>query len=298
MVRVNDAEPTLRVRIDLAYQGTDFAGWATQPELRTVQGVLEEGLGRLLRGTPPRVTVAGRTDSGVHARGQVVHVDLPVAVWEGFPGRSDRDPGEALVSRLAGVLPADVVVRRAAAAPPGFDARFSALHRTYRYRIVDDPLRRDPLRREWTLWNRRPLDAAAMHEAVQPLLGLRDFASYCKPRPGATTIRELQHISWVRPADGPDAGLVVGTVRADAFCHNMVRALVGVSIAVGEGRRDIAWPRQVLEARRRDSGAGVVPAHGLVLEDVAYPPDAELAERAERIRARRMAEEVEDPHAG
>lgn len=257
--------------------------------------MIEEGLATVLRGPAPRLTVAGRTDSGVHARGQVAHVDLTSEQWASLPGRSDRAPGDALVTRLGGVVPDDVVVHRAALAPAGFDARFSALYRTYRYRVVDDVGRRDPLRREWVLWNRRPLDVAAMDAAVRPLLGLRDFASYCKPRPGASTIRELQHVSWHRPVGGPDAGLVVGEVRADAFCHNMVRALVGVSLAVGEGRRDVAWPAEVLAARRRDAGAGVVPPHGLVLEEVTYPPDGELASRAERIRARRLDEEVEDP---
>lgn len=295
---MNDPTTTLRVRLDLAYQGTGFAGWATQPGLRTVQGTLEEALGRLLRGNPPRVTVAGRTDSGVHARGQVVHVDLPVAAWDRMPGRSDRDPADALVTRLAGVLPPDVVVGAAARAPSGFDARFSALYRTYRYRIADGFRTRDPLRREWTLWNRRELDVDAMDASVQPLLGVRDFASFCKPRPGATTIRELQHISWTRPTRGPDTGLVVGTVRADAFCHNMVRALVGVSIAVGEGRRAVEWPAEVLAARRRDAGAAVVPAQGLVLEEVTYPSDEELADRAERVRALRLDEDIEDPGGG
>lgn len=284
----------VRVRLDLAYQGTAFAGWARQPGLRTVQGALEDGLATLLRGDPPRLTVAGRTDAGVHARGQVAHVDLAEAHWAGLPGRSDRSPGAALVARLAGVLPPDVVVRDARPAPAGFDARFSALHRSYTYRVADDPALRDPLRREWTLWNRRPLDVAAMDEAVRPLLGVRDFAAFCKPRPGATTIRELQHLSWTRPADGPDAGLVVAHVRADAFCHNMVRALVGASLAVGERRRDVTWPAVLLAGRRRDGGAGVVPAHGLVLEAVTYPPDAGLADRAERIRAVRNEEDVWD----
>ncbi|OLT49483.1 tRNA pseudouridine(38-40) synthase TruA [Cellulosimicrobium sp. CUA-896] len=282
------------MRLDLAYEGTAFAGWARQPGLRTVQGAVEDGLATLLRGDPPRLTVAGRTDAGVHARGQVAHLDLTSAQWDALPGRSDRSPGDALVARLAGVLPPDVVVRRATAAPEGFDARFSALRRAYTYRVADDPLLRDPLRRGWTLWNRRPLDVAAMDEAVRPLLGVRDFAAFCKPRPGATTIRELQHLSWSRPVDGPDAGLVVAHVRADAFCHNMVRALVGASLAVGEGRRDVTWPAALLASRRRDGGAGVVPAHGLVLEEVTYPPDAQLAERAERVRAVRNDEDVWD----
>lgn len=287
-------EQPVRVRLDLAYQGTAFAGWARQPGLRTVEGALEDGLGQILRGEPPRLTVAGRTDAGVHARGQVAHVDLPRAVWDAMSGRSDREPGEALVARLGGVLPGDVVVHRASRAPEGFDARFSALYRSYTFRIVDDPALRDPLRREWVLWNRKPLDADAMHEALQPLLGVRDFAAFCKPRPGATTIRELQHLSWERATGGPDEGLVVAHVRADAFCHNMVRALVGASVAVGEGRRPVSWPAEVLAARRRDAGAGVVPPHGLVLEAVTYPPDDELATRAERVRAVRMDEDVWD----
>lgn len=287
----------VRVRLELAYDGTGFAGWARQPGLRTVQGVLEDALATILRtealGLPrPRLTVAGRTDAGVHARGQVAHVDMALDRWDAMPGRSDRQPGRALVDRLQGVLPRDVVVHHAVPAPDGFDARFSALHRSYTYRIADDPALRDPLQRAHVLWSRRPLDVAAMHAAMQPLVGVRDFAAYCKPRPGATTIRELQHIAWERQDGGPDDGLVVAHVRADAFCHNMVRALVGASIAVGEGRRDVDWPAEVLAARRRDAGAGVVPPHGLVLERIGYPPDAELGVRAERVRALRMDEDV------
>ncbi|MFD6143007.1 tRNA pseudouridine(38-40) synthase TruA [Promicromonospora sp. NPDC060271] len=292
----------IRVRLDLAYDGTDFAGWARQPGLRTVEGALEDGLARILRseqlGRPtPRLTVAGRTDSGVHARGQVAHVDLEADAWAALPGRSGRSsrtPAEALVSRLAGVLPADVVVHRARQAAPGFDARFSALRRRYTYRIADAPGLRDPLRRTHVLWSRRPLDAAAMDDAVRPLVGVRDFAAYCKPRPGATTIRELQHIAWERPADGPDAGLVVGHVVADAFCHNMVRALVGASMGVGEGRRPVSWPAELLASRRRDAGVFVVPPEGLCLEEITFPPDEELAARADAVRAKRMDEDVWD----
>ena len=283
----------IRLRLDLSYRGTDFSGWATQPGLRTVQGALEEALARVLRLPSVRLTVAGRTDAGVHSRGQVAHLDVPREVWEAVVGRSGRAPGDALVSRLAGVLPSDVVVHRAAPAPQGFDARFSALRRRYSYRVADRPELRDPLTRDWVLWNRAGLDVAAMDRACQPLLGLRDFAAYCRPREGASTIRELQELRWTRVEDGPERGLVVASVQADAFCHNMVRALVGASLAVGEGRRDEEWPAKVLEGRRRDSGAGVVPAHGLVLEEVVYPADDELAARAERIRARRMDEEVE-----
>jgi tRNA pseudouridine38-40 synthase len=292
----------IRVRLDLSYDGTDFAGWARQPGLRTVEGSLEAGLARVLRseqlGLPtPRFTVAGRTDSGVHARGQVAHVDIEAGAWAalpGRPGRSTRTPGEALVSRLAGVLPPDVVVHRAEPAPDGFDARFSALRRRYTYRIADASSLRDPLRRRHVLWTRKPLDVAAMDEAVRPLTGVRDFASYCKPRPGATTIRELQRIAWERPAEGPDAGLAVAHIIADAFCHNMVRALVGASIAVGEGRRPTSWPAELLASRRRDAGVFVVPPEGLCLEEITFPPDAELAARADAVRAKRMDEDVWD----
>ncbi|MBW0254353.1 tRNA pseudouridine(38-40) synthase TruA [Cellulomonas sp. PS-H5] len=287
----------VRVRVDLAYDGTDFAGWARQPGLRTVQGVVEDALALVLRSehrgdAPPRVTVAGRTDAGVHARGQVLHVDVPAGAWAAVPGRSDRTPEESLLTRLGGVLPPDVVATAVTIAPEGFDARFSAVARRYVYRVCDDPALRDPLRRAHVLWTRRPLDVAAMHEAAARVLGRHDFAAYCKPRPGATTIRTLDELTWERPADGPDAGLVVATVRADAFCHSMVRALVGASLAVGEGRRPVDWPAELLVGGRRDPGSAVVAAHGLTLEEVVYPPDAELAVRQLRTRAMRSADDV------
>ena len=277
---------TLRLRLDLAYDGTAFAGWATQPGLRTVQGTLEAALGTVLRAEPPRLTVAGRTDAGVHARGQVAHVDVEDAAWAQVRGRLD-DPGTALVRRLAGVLPPDVVVHRAAPAPVGFDARFSALRRRYVYRLTDDPTAVDPLHRSFVLRHRLPLDTAAMAEAAAALLGRHDFAAFCKPRPGATTIRTLLELAVQRPLAGPDQGLVTLEVRADAFCHSMVRALVGALLAVGEGRRPTGWPAELLLDGRRDPAAHVAPAHGLTLESVDYPPDAGLAARAEATRARR-----------
>jgi tRNA pseudouridine38-40 synthase len=280
--------------VDLAYDGTHFAGWARQPGLRTVQGVVEDALAVVLRsahrGEPlPRVTVAGRTDAGVHARGQVLHVDVPAGAWAQVPGRADRGPEESLLLRLGGLLPADVVATRVAVAPAGFDARFSAVARRYVYRVCDDHALRDPLRRHHVLWTRRPLDVDAMHEAAARVLGRHDFAAYCKPRPGATTIRTLDELTWERPTDGP----VVATVRADAFCHSMVRALVGASLAVGEGRRGVDWPAELLVGGRRDPGGVVVAAHGLTLEEVVYPPDAELAERQRRTRATRSADDVQ-----
>lgn len=275
----------VRVRLDLSYDGTGFAGWAAQPRLRTVQGTLEAALATVLRHPQVRLTVAGRTDAGVHARGQVAHLDLPVDVWDAVRGRLPGTPGEVLLRRLAGVLPPDVVVHRAAPAPAGFDARFSALSRRYVYRIADDLARVDPLRRAHVVRHRVPLDHEAMAAAATPLLGLHDFAAFCRPRPEATTVRTLDVLDVARPAHGPDSGLVVVTVRADAFCHSMVRSLVGALTAVGEGRQPVGRPAELLAGRRRASA--VAPAHGLTLEEVVYPPDAELAARAEATRARR-----------
>ncbi|CAL8970808.1 tRNA pseudouridine synthase A [Cellulomonas sp. T2.31MG-18] len=291
------ADPVVRLRLDLAYDGTGFAGWARQPALRTVQGVLEDALATVLRAAPrgealPRVTVAGRTDAGVHARGQVAHVDVGVAALLATRGRSDRDGPTALVARLAGVLPGDLVVHRVTVAPSGFDARFSALRRRYVYRVCDDAALRDPLRRGHVLWHRRALDADAMAAAARPLVGRHDFAAFCKPRPEATTIRTLERFEWSRVTGGPDEGLVVAQVQADAFCHSMVRALVGASLVIGEGRRPAGWAAELLAGRRRDGAAAVVPPHGLTLEEVRYPPDAELAERAVQTRARRRPEEA------
>ncbi|WP_243759002.1 tRNA pseudouridine(38-40) synthase TruA [Actinotalea soli] len=285
----------VRVRLDLSYDGTRFAGWASQPSLRTVQGTLEAALGTVLRCVEPRLTVAGRTDAGVHARGQVAHLDLESETWFAVRGRQTAPPGVALTRRLAGVLPPDVVVHRADRAPAGFDARFSALRRRYAYRLADDPRAVDPLRRDHVLRHRLPLDEAAMDRAAQPLVGQHDFAAFCRPRPGATTIRTLEGLEVRRPRAGADAGLVVLGVTADAFCHSMVRSLVGALLAVGEGRRSEGWPAELLTNGRR--GVLVAPAAGLTLEGVEYPPDSGLASRATTTRARRT-EEARAPRTG
>lgn len=275
--------PQLRLRLHFAYDGTDFAGWAAQPGLRTVEEELSSGLTRILR-SPQRVrlTVAGRTDAGVHARGAVCHADVDPDAWGALSGRGDAPPEVACVRRLRGVLPPDVVVRAAAVAPPGFDARFSACYRRYSYRLCDAPHLLDPLRRRDVVVTGSTLDVGAMHSAGQQLCGLRDFAAFCKKREGATTVRTLIDFSWRREQE-----IIVGTVTADAFCHKMVRALVGAVVAVGQGRVAADWPRRVQLAGERDPRVTVMPPHGLCLEEVGYPPVGDLARRAVHTRSTR-----------
>ena len=273
----------MRLRLDLSYDGTDFNGWAAQPGRRTAQDSLETALATVLRVPRARVTIAGRTDAGVHARGQVAHVDVEEDALIAARGRSADPPLDALTRRLAGLLPPDLRVRRVSEAPVGFDARYSAIWRRYAYRVADDLSLADPLTRHHVLAWPRPLDLAAMNAASEPLTGLRDFAAFCRKRRGATTVRSLLELSWRRD----DAGVAVGRVVADAFCHNMVRALVGALLAVGEGRHPVGWPSEVLAGRSRASGVVVVQPHGLTLEEVGYPEGAELAAQSERARATR-----------
>lgn len=277
------SEPLLRLRLDFAYDGTDFVGWAAQPGLRSVQGVLTQALSTVLRVPPPPIVTAGRTDAGVHALGAVCQVDVPVSAWSALPGRGARTPEQAALARLSAVLPDDVAVHRVSVAPEGFDARFSALWRRYRYRLLDRPESADPVRRRDTVSWRRPLADDALAAAGACLLGLRDFGAFCKPRPGATTVRTLLDFSWRRDDDG----VLVATVRADAFCHSMVRALVGAVVAVGEGRRDLAWLASIRDAAVRCGQVQVMPARGLTLLEVGYPADEELAARAAQARATR-----------
>jgi tRNA pseudouridine38-40 synthase len=285
----------MRLRLDLAYDGTDFHGWAAQPSLRTVQGTLEAALAQILRLEAATVTCAGRTDAGVHARGQVVHLDVEPQVLETAAGRSTSTPVHALLRRLNAILPDDVRVHRVVEAAAGFDARFAALWRRYAYRIADDPELVDPLVRHAVLAWPRLLDLDAMNRAAAMLTGEHDFAAFCKQREGATTIRTLLDLSWSRD----EAGLAVAIVRADAFCHSMVRSLVGCMIAVGEGRREPEWAGEVLSARRRDGGVTVVHPHGLTLEEVAYPADDRLAAQANAARVvRTLPERDTERHDG
>jgi tRNA pseudouridine38-40 synthase len=238
-----------------------------------VQETLESALVQVLRlPETPSLTVAGRTDAGVHARGQVAHCDLPTACWA---------VGEATAGRrLARLLPPDVRVHRIFVAPAGFDARFSAIWRRYVYRVCDDAAAADPLARGVTLWYRHGLDIQAMNEAARACLGEHDFAAFCRRREWASTVRALLRLDWARTAPS----LAEATVVADAFCHNMVRALVGALLRVGDGSKPPAWPAQVLAAAVRDPGVPVLPPHGLCLEEVGYPPDAELSARATESR--------------
>jgi len=282
----------VRIRIDLAYDGTDFKGWAKQPGLRTVQGDLEAALQMALRTPQVSVTCAGRTDTGVHARGQVTHVDVYAETLASTAGRSQAPPTEALARRLNGILAGDLRVKSITEAPEGFDARFSAVWRRYAYRVADRPELTDPLARNHVLAWSRELDLAAMNDAARLLMGRHDFASFCKKREGATTIRTLLDLHWYRDVEDR----AVATVRADAFCHNMVRALVGCMIAVGEGRHEPSWAADILSKAQRDPAVVVVPPHGLTLEEVGYPAPHLMARQAEESRVKRVAAAAEDPH--
>lgn len=280
----------MRIRLDIAYDGTHFRGWAKQPGLRTVQGTIEAALARIV-GSEAQLVVAGRTDAGVHAADQVAHVDLDKSQWARVQvrhGRAASDPAGSLAHRIRGVLGnyPDVTVTRTSLAPEGFDARFSAVWRRYRYRLADSTVGYDPMRRNDTTTVRVALDVEKMDAAAQTLIGLHDFAAYCKPRDEATTIRTLLDYRWNRDAEG----VLVAEVKADAFCHSMVRALVGACAAVGEGRLTVDDVARLRDELTRTSAFKVLPARGLTLAEVGYPADELLASRAEQTRARRDRE--------
>jgi tRNA pseudouridine38-40 synthase len=264
-----------RLRLELAYDGTDFSGWAAQPGRRTVAGVVAQALG-LICGELANFTVAGRTDAGVHATGQVSHVDIPAQRWSMV--------GESLVHRLAGLLPPDVRVTRAVAMPDSFDARFSALYRRYEYRVSDAPWGAPPLRHRDTLAWPHPLELDRLNQASTWLIGEHDFAAYCKRKDHATTVRAVQRLDWHRDPDG----IAIATVQADAFCQAMVRSLVGALLVVGDGRRATEWPLSLLARAERANEVMVAPPHGLTLVAVGYPSsETEYAARAEQTRQRR-----------
>ncbi|KXU18892.1 tRNA pseudouridine(38-40) synthase [Corynebacterium sp. HMSC036D03] len=279
----------MRLRIDLSYDGTDFHGWARQKgELRTVQQVLEDNLSMILR-HEVELTVAGRTDAGVHAAGQVAHFDIPASALE---QRSiDGDPVK-LVRRLAKLLPEDVRVHDCQQAPEGFDARFSALERHYVYRITTHPRGALPTRaRDTAVWP-KAVDIEAMQQAAEQLVGLHDFAAFCKAKPHATTIRDLLSFEWVDVSTPSEPQLYEARVGADAFCWSMVRSLVGCCLRVGEGSRGIDFAAEMLALNSRSSHIPLAPAKGLSLVQVDYPADADLAARAAQTRDRRTADEL------
>jgi len=285
----------IRMRMVLGYDGAAYNGWARQPNVTGVQQLVEEALETLIR-RRVRVVVAGRTDAGVHARRQVVHLDLTQEEFDGLPRRSPLAPGPALVRRINGILGRQdgaVWVHEAEVAPEGFDARFSALARRYSYRIADGIERWDPLTRHLTTWHREPLDVEAMNREAQTVLGRHDFLTYCKPRPDATTIRTLQEFSFTRTEDG----VILAHLKADAFCHNMVRALIGAAMMVGDGREQPGFLASRLEEMVRDSKTKLAHPRALVLEEVYYPNADQLAARALQTRAKREDHDVDTPGA-
>lgn len=239
-------------RLDISYDGSGFHGYARQPHVRTIQGELESALSKVFRG-PVVTACAGRTDAGVHARGQVAS----------FTDAAELDPGH--VSRAVNaILGPEVVVTAASVVEDGFDARFSAVWRSYRYQVLnaDTP---DPLRRQATWHVRDTLDVTAMNRAAAGLIGVHDFASFCRRAEGRSTEREILDASW-----GPVDDLLVFFVRATAFCHQMVRSLTGFCVDVGRGKVDSGTISDVLAAHDRAAARPMAPPTGLILWEVGY----------------------------
>ncbi|MEJ5997563.1 tRNA pseudouridine(38-40) synthase TruA [Corynebacterium sp. H130] len=276
---------TIRIRLDIAYDGTKFHGWARQEgDIRTVQQSIEDVLSMVLR-QEIQLTVAGRTDAGVHARGQVAHFDVEESAFD--QRTIDGDPGR-LVRRLARLLPDDIRVSDCREVPKDFDARFSALRRHYIYRISNDPAGVLPTRAMDTAHWAKPVDIAKMQQAADQLVGLHDFAALCKYKPNATTVRDLERFEWIDASTPDEPRLYEAHVTADAFCWSMVRSLVGACLAVGEGRRPTEFAGKLLHLKERCSEVPVAPANGLSLVGVDYPSDDQLAARAEATRGMRV----------
>ncbi len=271
------AQPTLfpesgfrRLRMDIAYDGTNFYGWAAQPDRRTIQDLVEEAISRIARVDVESI-VAGRTDAGVHATGQVVHVDVPDAIFDSELTYKD------LRYKLNRILDEDVRIMEISDAPEGFHARFSALRRYYSYKILDNNDVIPPLSRHDVASWYRPLDVNLMNQASALVLGHHDFAAFCKFKEGGTTIRTLEKYHWQRTSEG----LLIVDVVADAFCYSMVRNLVGAVVCVADGRKDPAWMGELLANKERVSDSLVFPARGLTLYQVDYPSNDQLLERAQ-----------------
>lgn len=300
----------VRLRIDLAYDGTGFYGWAKQPDMRTVQGEIERVLHTVLRvpeddrTEPLRLTVAGRTDTGVHASHQVCHLDVNEETLQRCVGHMDVPAHIALERRLQRMLPTDIAIHSVQIAPNGFDARFSALERTYVYRIADRSSEVDPRSRNFVLHIDDHLDIESMNQAAAMTIGLHDFGSFATPNPGGTTIREVKTAYWRRIGEWPlvpddmtmgeryrtpalESGLLCFTIVADAFARNMVRSLVNGCVQVGVGKRSVEWFSEKMATPLREGSTGPIAPQGLTLEHIEYPEDGLLAARAEAIRAKR-----------
>ena len=238
-------------RIDFAYDGTDFHGYARQDNVRSVQGELEAAL--FHRTGTIRTVVAGRTDRGVHASGQVVsfEVDQPIDT-----GKTQRSLNRQLAPEVA--------VSAVTEVPDGFHPRFSATGRRYRYRIWNAPIL-DPLSARTSWHVETPLDVAAMDQAVGALVGTHDYASFCRRHDGRSTVREMREASWRSSGD-----FVELVVAANAFCHQMVRSIVAISVEVGAGRMEPADVLRILEAQDRSVAKGCAPPQGLTLTAVEY----------------------------
>ena len=277
------AKPTLhpesgfrRLRIDIAYDGTNFYGWGAQPDRRTIQDLVEEAISRISRVDTESI-VAGRTDAGVHATGQVIHVDVPDAIFDGELNYID------FRYKLNRILDEDVRIMSITDAPSGFHARFSALRRHYVYKLIDNNDVIPPLTRNDVASWYRPLDVDRMNEASKLVLGHHDFAAFCKFREGSTTIRFLEKYEWKRTDDG----VLVADIVADAFCYSMVRNLVGAVVCVADGRKEPSLIAELLANKERVSDSLVFPARGLTLYQVDYPSDDQLLERAKITVAKR-----------
>ena len=275
-----------------------------------MQGEIERILHTVLRvpvddaGKPLRLTVAGRTDTGVHASHQVCHLDISETILARCVGHMNVPPVVALTRRLQRMLPNDITIHGINEAPQGFDARFSALERTYVYRIADRSSEIDPRMRGFVLHVDDDLDLETMNQAAAMTIGLHDFGSFATPNPGGTTIREVKTAYWRRIPQRPlidgemtmgeryrtpsmESGLACFTIVADAFARNMVRSLVNGCVQVGIGKRSLDWFADKMATPLREGSTGPIAPQGLTLEHIEYPDDDQLAIRAETIRAKR-----------
>jgi tRNA pseudouridine38-40 synthase len=276
----NDVATAKRLRLDLAYDGTDFHGWASQVDLRTVQNVLEDALQQVVSAPHSdkriQTVCAGRTDTGVHAAQQVVQFDISNDEYANLVRHANLTPEEALLRRLRGVLPDDINVYSATTVTNDFHARFSALSRTYMYKIIDDQRFMHPIFRLDTFFARHKLDLHAIQEAAKPLLGEHDFSAFARVRADQSPVRTLFKFDWAKkpldfaPFSDDEPYYIEVTVQANAFLHNMVRSLVAALLFVGEHRMPAEWLHEKLLSGQREGKTGPVDARGLTLVGVEY----------------------------